>query len=304
MNRKLGLSLIGLTAAALGIGCAHNPPKELLEARAEYEKTSQGPAAKYNPAELHEAKKTLDHANQAFNNDPGSDYTRDVAYIALRKVEIAEADGKVEQANQERAQADQRVAQLTQQQLAKTKDQLAQTNQELAAQRQASQDAMANLSRLGNVREDSRGTVITLTGGVLFASGKSTLLPDARGKLDQVAEALKNANGQFVVEGHTDSRGSARLNQRLSERRAETVRNYLIERGVPPERISAEGFGNSRPIASNRTAEGRANNRRVEIVVQRAYGGSGNQAPGTKDTAATNTPATKDSKETGADSQR
>jgi len=289
MNRKLGLSLMGLTAAALCAGCAHDPPKELLDARAAYEKASEGPAAKYNPAELHEAKKTLDHANQEFNSDPGSDYTRDVAYIALRKVEIADADGKVEQANQERAQADQRSAQLTQQQLAKTKEQLAQSNQQLAVERQASQDAMANLSRLGNVREDSRGTVITLTGGVLFASGKSTLLPDARGKLDQVAEALKNTDRQFIVEGHTDSRGSARVNQRLSERRAETVRNYLIERGVPPERIKAEGFGKSRPVASNRTPEGRANNRRVEIVIQRAYGGSGKPAPATKDTKDTGT---------------
>jgi hypothetical protein len=73
------------------------------------------------------------------------------------------------------------------------------------------------------------------------------------------------------------------------------VRNYLIERGVPPERIKAEGFGQTQPIASNRTAEGRANNRRVEIVVQRVYGGSGQPAPGTKDTAGTkDTPATKD----------
>jgi outer membrane protein OmpA-like peptidoglycan-associated protein len=283
MNRKFGSLLIGLAAAALGAGCAHNPPKELIDARAEYDKASEGAAAKYNPAELHEAKKTLDHANQLFNSDPDSDYTRDVAYIALRKVEIAEADGRVEQANQERAQADQRAAQLTQEQLAKTKDQLTQSNQQLAAQRQAAQDALAHLSRVGNVRHDERGTVITLTGGVLFASGKSTLLPDARSKLNQVAEALKNTDGQFLVEGHTDSRGSASVNQQLSERRAETVRNYLIERGVPPERIKAEGFGKTRPIASNRTAEGRANNRRVEVVIDRGYGGSGKPAPTTKD---------------------
>lgn len=282
MNRRFGLSLIGL-AAALGAGCAHNPPKELLDARAAYEKASQGPAAKYNPAELYEAKKTLDHANQEFNSDPDSDYTRDVAYIALRKAEIADADGKVEEANQERAQADQRIAQLTKQRLAKTKQQLAQTHQQHAVERQASQDALADLSRIGNVRQDSRGTVITLIGGVLFAPGRSTLLRDARGKLDQVAKALKNTDGQLVVEGHTDSRGSSSLNQRLSERRAETVRNYLIEHGIPPERINAEGFGNTRPIASNWTAEGRANNRRVEIVVQRAYGGVAKSEPPAKD---------------------
>jgi outer membrane protein OmpA-like peptidoglycan-associated protein len=273
MTYRLGFSLFGVAAAVLGAGCAHNPPQELLDARAAYEKASQGPAAKYNPLELSEAKKVLDHANQEYDSDPGSDYTRDVAYIALRKVEIADADGRVEEANQQRAQAEQRASQLTQQQLAQTQQQLNQTAQQLEAERQAA----ASLSRIANVRQDARGTVITLTGGVLFPSGKASLLPDARQKLDQVAEALKNTSGQLVVEGHTDSRGSNRVNQRLSERRAETVRNYLVERGVPPERITSKGLGKSQPIASNRTAEGRANNRRVEIVMQQqpAYGGAG-----------------------------
>src|SRR5262249_50551266 len=163
---------------------------------------------------------------QEYNTDPESDYTKDVAYIALRKIEIAAVDGRVQEANQERAQAEQRASKLTQQKLAQTKQQQNQTNPQLDAERQAA----ASPNKIANVRHDSRGTVIPLTGGALFAPGRSTLMPDARRKLDQVADALKNMPGQLVVEGHTDSKGSDRLNQRISERRAETVRNYLVER--------------------------------------------------------------------------
>ena len=219
MMYRWGFLLFGVAAAAFGVGCAHNPPQELLDARGAYDKASQGPAAKYNPAELFEAKKALDHADQEFNSDPGSDYTRDVAYIAMRKVEIADVDGRVLEANQQRAQADQRASQLTQQQLAQTKQQLNQTSSQLEAERQA----LASLAGIASVRQDDRGMVIVLPGTVLFASGKSTLLADARPKLDQVAQALKNTQGELVVEGHTDSRGSTRLNQRLSEDRKSVV---------------------------------------------------------------------------------
>ena len=71
----------------------------------------------------------------------------------------------------------------------------------------------------------------------------------------------------MVVEGHTDSQGSASSNQDLSQRRAEAVRDYLVSRGIAGDRLTAQGFGPSRPIADNGTAEGRANNRRVEIVI-------------------------------------
>src|SRR5262249_38356689 len=202
MKYRWGFSLIGMAAAWFEVGCAHHyPPQELLDARDAYQKASQGPAAKYNSAELLEAKKTLDHAEQEYNTDPESDYTKDVAYIALRKIEIAAVDGRVQEANQERAQAEQRASKLTQQKLAQTKQQQNQTNPQLDAERQAA----ASLNQIANVRHDSRGTVITLTGGALFAPGRSTLMPDARRKLDQVADALKNMPGQLVVEGHTDS---------------------------------------------------------------------------------------------------
>ena len=71
-----------------------------------------------------------------------------------------------------------------------------------------------------------------------------------------------------VVEGHTDSIGSDAYNMKLSQRRANTVRDYMVKKGISPSRIKTEAFGETKPIASNKTAEGRAQNRRVEIVAQ------------------------------------
>jgi outer membrane protein OmpA-like peptidoglycan-associated protein len=120
------------------------------------------------------------------------------------------------------------------------------------------------------VTKDDRGTIITLSGAVIFASGHSELLPAAKSKLDQVATALNvsESASKIIVQGYTDSRGSAALNQDLSTRRAESVKDYLVSKGVAGERLSSEGLGPSNPVADNETAEGRANNRRVEIIVQ------------------------------------
>jgi len=114
--------------------------------------------------------------------------------------------------------------------------------------------------------------VITLSGSVLFASNKADVLPAAHAKLDDVANALakQDPESKIVVQGYTDSRGSDALNQDLSQRRAETVRAYLVSRGVASDRITAQGMGAANPIADNGSAEGRADNRRVEIVVQNA----------------------------------
>jgi outer membrane protein OmpA-like peptidoglycan-associated protein len=112
--------------------------------------------------------------------------------------------------------------------------------------------------------------VITLSGGVLFASGKTELLPAAQLKLNEVADALikEDPLSKIVVEGHTDSQGSAPFNQDLSQRRAQSVRDYLVSRGIASDRITAQGYGLTRSVADTGSPEGRANNRRVEIVVQ------------------------------------
>jgi len=130
--------------------------------------------------------------------------------------------------------------------------------------------AMASLQELARVKEEARGLVITLDGSVLFASGKWDLLPIAKVKLDKVAEVLQDQDDskKIVVEGHTDSMGSDAKNLDLSQRRAEAVRSYLVSQGVKPERIKAVGKGETVPVADNKSPEGRANNRRVEIVVK------------------------------------
>jgi outer membrane protein OmpA-like peptidoglycan-associated protein len=111
--------------------------------------------------------------------------------------------------------------------------------------------------------------VITISGSVLFASGKTALLPGAQEKLALVADALKDqGDKQIVVEGHTDTQGSDASNQELSKVRAQTVRDFLVSHGVPSDHIRAEGLASTRPVADNKTPEGRANNRRVEIIVQ------------------------------------
>jgi outer membrane protein OmpA-like peptidoglycan-associated protein len=112
--------------------------------------------------------------------------------------------------------------------------------------------------------------VITLSGSVLFASAKSDVLPDAYTKLADVAKALseQDSDAKILVEGYTDSQGGASYNLELSQRRADSVRSFLVSHGIASDRVTAQGFGLTSPIADNGTPEGRADNRRVEIVVQ------------------------------------
>lgn len=141
----------------------------------------------------------------------------------------------------------------------------------IEAEKRAAQ-AAADLARIATVKQEARGMVITLSGGVLFETAKSELMPSAQVKLNDVATALMQEDplSAIVIEGHTDSQGGADYNRTLSERRAEVVRDYLVSRGVAADRITARGLGLTRPIADNKSAEGRANNRRVEIVVEPA----------------------------------
>ncbi len=110
-------------------------------------------------------------------------------------------------------------------------------------------------------------TEIRITQKVHFATDRATILPDSYPLLNTVAQVLRDFPEVTVeVQGHTDSRGSDRHNQRLSERRANAVRDYLIAQGISPHRLTARGYGESRPLETNRTPAGRAANRRVQFV--------------------------------------
>ncbi|HET6603125.1 MAG TPA: OmpA family protein [Xanthomonadaceae bacterium] len=123
-----------------------------------------------------------------------------------------------------------------------------------------------------SARSDARGQVMTLSGDA-FASGAASLRPEARANLQRVVQFVQaHPSVQVLIEGHTDSQGSANLNQVLSQRRAEAVRQALVEEGVDAGRLRAVGYGEDRPVAANDTEAGRARNRRVEIVVPGASG--------------------------------
>jgi outer membrane protein OmpA-like peptidoglycan-associated protein len=287
--------LHGTFALALaGAGCATAaPPPDLLTARASYEHARKSPAAKLDPADLYTAQKALAAAENSFKENGDTQETRDLAYTAERRAQIAEARGDTTQLTQDQQSTinDMHTDQTAQ--LRATSTQLGKANQQLALQGQAMQSqeeqlatekaareasdkraaqAAQDLAKYASVKQETRGMVITLSGGVLFASGKSELLPEAQVKLNTVADALtqQDPDSGMVVEGHTDSQGKASYNQDLSQRRAETVRTYLVSRGIAGDRVTSQGFGSSRSVADNGSAEGRANNRRVEIVVAAA----------------------------------
>jgi OOP family OmpA-OmpF porin len=110
------------------------------------------------------------------------------------------------------------------------------------------------------------GTTVVLQ-GVTFASGKSTLTPESQTMLNTVAETLKaNPTVKVEVQGHTDSTGKRATNVRISQERADAVKNYLISQGVGADQLTAKGYGPDQPVGDNKTAEGRAQNRRVQLV--------------------------------------
>jgi outer membrane protein OmpA-like peptidoglycan-associated protein len=142
------------------------------------------------------------------------------------------------------------------------------------AEAKASADATlraAELQRQIDVLEaeaTDRGLVLTL-GDVLFATGNAELQSGARNRLDKLVNFLNEySERRVLIEGHTDSVGNSAYNQGLSQRRAKSVSNYLTEQGIAWQRLSASGMGMDRPIASNDTAAGRQQNRRVEIIIE------------------------------------
>lgn len=128
------------------------------------------------------------------------------------------------------------------------------------------------------VGSDSRGTVISVS-DILFQTDSAGITPELAAGLTRFAEILlTSANYRVIIEGHTDNRGPEEYNQTLSEKRARNVLKFLVGRGVAPDRLSAAGFGMSRPIATNETADGRQRNRRVDLVVQEGEKGTGDAA--------------------------
>lgn len=117
------------------------------------------------------------------------------------------------------------------------------------------------------VVRDGDKVYVALPSGILFDIGKDTLKPSAKESLAKAAITLKTSETNIIIQGHTDSTGSASVNQPLSERRAGHVRDFLASNGVPSSRLSAIGYGSSQPVAANDTDANRALNRRVQLEI-------------------------------------
>jgi len=264
------MKTIPLLATAIlcagAMACASTAPPELQSARTAYQSASHGPAPRVAPADFHAARETLNVAEVSYDMNGDNDETKDIAYAARRRAEFADVRART-MLNSQKLQASQVEEQSLKDQQAKiAAAELANTQARLDAERKQREEAERALA----MKADARGKVIALSGSVLFASGKSQLLPTAERRLKQVADvlALQDKDAKIRIEGFTDSTGSASTNETLSQARAESVRNYLSQHGIQSDRITTVGMGPANPVADNKSAEGRANNRRVEIIVQ------------------------------------
>jgi len=195
---------------------------------------------------------------------------RRVEAESARTAAIAEAELKRRQAEAQTEQLRQQIvdertkAQQTEAELARAREELARRD---TTNRERIESMQRELSKLAETRTSDRGFIVTLP-GLFFDSGKAVLKTGARNTLSKIADQLRvNEETKIAVEGHTDSVGSEEMNQALSERRAAAVRDYLVSRGVPAIRITTSGQGESSPVATNDTAAGRQQNRRVELVI-------------------------------------
>ena len=185
--------------------------------------------------------------------------------LQAERAKLTEAEGKLqdsEMTKEELAAERVRIAELTTK-LDAERDARAKLEEDLARVR-------AELSKVATIKEEPTRMIITLNGSILFETAKYAVRAVATQRLDQVAQVLAaEGNSKITVMGYTDSQGSDSTNQTLSENRANSVRDYLVQKGIAQDRISAKGMGESNPVASNDTETGRANNRRVEIIVDR-----------------------------------
>jgi outer membrane protein OmpA-like peptidoglycan-associated protein len=276
------VSALLFAAPLMLAGCAATPtsPDGADQVRAKLTQLQSDPAlAGRVPVALEEAEAAVALAEQPVPRDEALGRHR--VYMADRKVEIARARARTDFAEEERdrlSEARERVrldARTLEADRAQRETAVARTD---AAQARMAAEEAARRAELQaeefrrqveelEAEATDRGLVLTL-GDVLFATGQAELQSGATVHLDRLASFLHQYPERRVeIEGHTDNVGSEALNQALSERRAESVKSYLVGQGIDRQRISAIGKGLHYPIADNSTAAGRQQNRRVEVII-------------------------------------
>ena len=268
-GRRLGafamFVLIPLTLAA----CASGPesPQAAAEARSNLDALKNEPElAALARMEVREAEEAVSLAEQPVSGGDSALVEHRV-YLAEQRVEIARARATARHAESERPRLaqerdDARLA-------ARTREADQARSAQAASAAGAEREAQELQRQIDTLKAESteRGVVLTLS-DVLFATDSAELQAGAGRNLDQLVDFLNEyPERTLLVEGHTDSTGNADYNRRLSQQRADSVRNHLAGRGIANNRVSTAGLGEDRPIADNSTAAGRQQNRRVEIII-------------------------------------
>jgi outer membrane protein OmpA-like peptidoglycan-associated protein len=253
--------------------------KRLDEERQEAERKAaeaREALAKQQAADAEKAKLEAQLAQEKAARDKAdAEASRAAALVQQQEAEKAAALASKQIAEAEATAAQQKAA--AEADAEKAKIAAAQAESEKAELRKQLLD---QLSSILQTHDTVRGLIVNMS-DVLFDTGSYTLKPGAREKLAKISGILLAYPALKVqVEGHTDSVGSDDFNQRLSEQRAESVREYLVDQQVPADAVTAFGFGKTKPVATNDTAEGRQQNRRVELVVNGDAIGTGVDASG------------------------
>lgn len=281
--------------AALGAGlllaaCATTPPSDpaLDQAHAAVATLESDPMAAQNAGKpLQDARDALAAADAAAKDHKPQGEVDHLAYLARRRAEIGEAAIAEARARNDLAVAKDRreriVIESRERETATAREQARDAQaqaSETAAQAQAQIDASkaeadatrAQLEEL-QAKQTERGMVVTLGSNVLFDTNRAELKPGASDAIDRVGQFLsKHPNLKVRIEGHTDSTGTDSYNQELSQRRADAVAHALESRGADPSNVQAVGRGSELPVATNDTAAGRQQNRRVELVFSDGQG--------------------------------
>jgi outer membrane protein OmpA-like peptidoglycan-associated protein len=276
MSRIANRLTIFATLTLLLVACSSVQKNQaLLDAEQTYAEAKQDQQIlRYAPAELERAEQALTSAANADNLDDmntlsyvGAARIETARAIAARKAAGARLEELGEVKNKERLKAREIEIQLEQQAKAEAlrdKEAALMEREQALAKAEALRRELEELQAL----KTERGMVMTL-GDVLFSSGKTELLPGAMSTIDKLASFLDEYPEKSVlIEGHTDNIGNEEYNLDLSERRALSVKEALVQVGVEAARIDTIGLGESTPITDNMTAAGRLKNRRVEIVIR------------------------------------
>ncbi len=282
MNRLMTAASVVVLVGA----CATTPPNELLNrAVVEYDSTQMMNGVN-NAAASHvdKAKQSLDRARQLQEDGGDKNLVNHHALLAIKYSEIAKERLLIKNTQQMIEDSQQKRQQLLlsareeELRTATTKALAAETRAEMAmaeaeAAKQKLQQAKAEAEMLADkltelkAKQSERGIVLTLE-DIVFAYNSDQLQRGGERTIGRIAEFLQQYDKRKVlIEGHTDSRGSDSYNLQLSERRAAAVKRSLVAAGVSEDRISTSGLGEQYPVATNDSDEGRAKNRRVELII-------------------------------------